>query len=145
MEMTTLENALVWLYVKTWGKFGDHMIAKTDLWKFHDCDLEKAIMRLAFPREKERTERVQALADLIMERFDQDSLVFYQWAEKIHKEVIESLPEIVELDKQVTAQQRQRIVVKILEWDPGEYLRLLNQCSVDCSNLSFKPQYMVHL
>ena len=52
--MTTLENALVWLYVKTWGKFGDHVIEKTDLWKFNGDDLEKAITKLAFPRKNEK-------------------------------------------------------------------------------------------
>ena len=120
--MTTLENALVWLYVKTWGKFGDHVIEKTDLWKFNGEDLEKAITGLAFPRKKERSERFQALKDLIMEKFDQDSMIFYQWAVKIHEDVIESLPVTDEQAEQVTAKQRQRMVVKIFEWDPGKYL-----------------------
>ena len=111
--MTQLENALVWVYVKTWGKFGDHVIEKTDLWNFNGDDLEKAITGLAFPRKKEKTERLQALTDLIMEKFDQDSMVFYQWAARIHEEVIETLPETT--------------VVKIHEWDPGKYLRLLNE------------------
>ena len=127
--MTTLENALVWLYVKTWGKFGDHVIEKTDLWKFNGDDLEKAITKLAFPRKNEKTERVQALTDLIMEKFDKDSMVFYQWALKLHEEVIESIPETVELNKQMTEQQRQRTVTKILEWDPGKYQRLSNEYS----------------
>ena len=119
--------------MKTWGKFGDHVIEKTDLWKFNGDDLEKAITKLAFPRKNEKTERVQALTDLIMEKFDQDSMVFYQWAVKIHEEVIESIPETVELEKQmsqfeITERQRQRTVTKVLEWDPGNYLRLLNEC-----------------
>ena len=128
--MTQLENALVWLYVKTWGKFGDHMIEKTDFWKFNGDELEKAITKLAFPRKNEKTERVQALTDLIMEKFDQDSMVFYQWAVKIHEEVIDSLPETVELckiEKPRTVQQREQTVVKILEWDSGKYLRFLNE------------------
>ena len=110
--MTTLENALVWLYVKTWGKFGDHVIEKTDLWKFNGEDLEKAITGLAFPRKKDKSERLKALTDLIMEKFDQDSMVFYQWAVKIHEKVIETFPETT--------------VVKIHEWDPGKFLILLN-------------------
>ena len=66
------------------------------------------------------SERLQALTDLIMEKFDQDSMVFYQWAVKIHEEVIETLPETTELVEQ-------RKIVKILEWDPGKYLGLLNE------------------
>ena len=48
-------------------------------------------------------------------------IVFYQWAVKIHKEVIESIPETVQLDNQMTEQQRQRTVIKILEWDSGKF------------------------
>jgi len=47
--MTKLENALVWLYVKTWGKFGDHVMDKKDLWNFGADDLDIAIMRIAYP------------------------------------------------------------------------------------------------
>jgi len=125
--MTQLENALVWLFMKTWGKFGDHVIEKTDLWKFNGDDLEKAIMRITFPRKNEKTERIQALTDLIMEKFDQDSMIFNQWAVKIHEEVIESLPETVELCKIEKQETIQQTVVKILEWDPGKYFRFLNE------------------
>ena len=58
--MTKLENALVWLYVKTWGKFGDHVMDKKDLWNFGADDLETAIMGIAYPRKREKTERVKA-------------------------------------------------------------------------------------
>ena len=125
--MTKHENALIWLYCKTWGKFGDHVIEKTDLWKFNGDDLEKAIMRLTFPRKNEKTERVQALADSIMDKFNQDSMIFNQWAIKIHEEVIESLPETVELCKIEKQETIQQTVVKILEWDPGKYFRFLNE------------------
>ena len=94
--MTKLENALIWLYLKTWGKFGDRVIEEKDLWNFSGEDLETVIMGLAFPRKKEKTERVQALSDLIMEKFQQDGMAFYGWAAKIHEELIESLPKAVE-------------------------------------------------
>ena len=94
---------------------------------------KKLSRNLHFQEKMKKTERVQALTDLIMEKFDQDSMVFYQWAVKIHEEVIESIPETVELEKQmsqfeITERQRQRTVTKVLEWDPGNYLRLLNEC-----------------
>ena len=62
--MTKLENALIWLYVKTWGKFGEHVIEQ-NLWKFGTRDLETALIALAYPRRRkpdeiEKTERVQA-------------------------------------------------------------------------------------
>ena len=122
--MTKLENALVWLYVKTWGKFGDHVIQEKGLWNFADEDLETVIMSLSFPRKKEKTERVKALTDLIMEKFEQDGVAFREWVAKIHDEVIETLPQATQLDvidqQLTTPQQQQPTVVKILEWDPGK-------------------------
>ena len=115
--MTNLENALVWLYVKTWGKFGDNVIKEKDLWHFSAGDLETVVTSLAFPREKKKTERVQDLTNMIMEKFEQDGMAFYEWVTKIHKDVIETLPETIE-------QQQQATVVKIQEWDPGRYSRL---------------------
>ena len=98
--MTTLENALVWLYVKTWGKFGDHVIVEKDLWDFHDDDLETAIMGIAYPRKKSKPERIQALTDLIMERFDLGGLTaFREWSAEIHGQIIETLPEADESKK----------------------------------------------
>ena len=92
--MTKLENALVWLYVKTWGKFGDNVAQEKDLWNFGGDNLETVIMGLAFPRKKEKkTELVQALTDLIMEKFEQDRITFYEWAAKIHEKAIETLLE----------------------------------------------------
>ena len=114
--MTKLENVLVWLYVKTWGKFGEHVIAEKGLWKFSEEDLETALMGLAYPRKTEKTERIQALTDLIMEKFDQDSMAFLQWSVQIHHEAIETLtvPVAVEVEPKVIS-----ATVKILKWDPG--------------------------
>ena len=128
--MTKLENALVWLFVKTWGKFGEHVIQEKNLWNFGGDDLETVIMGLAFPRKKEKkTERVQALTDLIMEKFEQDRTAFYEWAAKIHEEAIETLLETVELDavdEQATTSQNGP-PVKILKWDSGKYFKLFNE------------------
>ena len=73
-KMTKLENALIWLYLKTWGKFGDHVINEKYLWNFSGNDLETVIMSIAFPRKKEKTERAEALTDLIIEKFEHDGL-----------------------------------------------------------------------
>ena len=85
--MTKLENALVWLYIKTWGKFGDHVIEQKALWNFNADDLDTVVMSLTFPRKKEKTERVKALTDLIMEKFEQDGMAFREWVVKIHEQV----------------------------------------------------------
>ena len=127
--MTKLENALVWLYVKTWGKFGDHVVQEKNLWNFGGDDLETVIMTLAFPRKRDKTEQFQALTDLIMEKFEHDGIALYEWAAKIHKESIDSLLETVELDavdEQATARQN-RPPVKILEWDSGKHLKVFNE------------------
>ena len=119
IEMTNIENALIWLYVKTWGKFGEHIIEQ-NLWNFTGSDLETAIMGLAYPRKrktkgKEKSKRVQALNDLIMGKFKEGGIdAFRKWSGEIHDEVIDNLPDnIPVVDKQV--------VVKILKWDLGEY------------------------
>ena len=123
--MTKLENALIWLYVKTWGKFGDHIIEEKDLWNFDDVHLERAIMSIAYPRKKEKRERVRDLTELIMEKFEDGGLAaFREWSSVIHDQVIESLPKNVELDaidKQVMNSEQQQPVVKILKWDPSKY------------------------
>ena len=130
--MTNLENALAWLYVKTWGKFGEHVI-KEDIWNFSANDLETAVMSLAYPRKrkakgKDKSERLQALTDLIMEKFETGGIpAFRDWAGEIHDQVIETLPETDELssiDKQVMiSEQQQRTLVKIVKWDTGKYSR----------------------
>ena len=98
--MSKLENALIWIYVKTWGKFGNHIIEEKDLWNFTDDDLETAIMGLAYPRKKEKTERIQALTDLIMGKFEQGGLAaFHKWSSEIHGQIIESLPQTGETEE----------------------------------------------
>ena len=121
--MTKLENALIWLYLKAWGRFGEHVIEEKGLWKFGADDLESAVMGLAYrrkrkPNENEKTERVEALTELIMEKFEQDRMAFDEWSATVYSEYIASLP--------TTSQQQQSsptVVEKIHEWDPGKYLR----------------------
>ena len=107
--MTNLENALIWLYVKTWGQYGEHVIKEKDLWNFSVNDLKTAIMSLAYPEKTEKSERVQALHDLIMETFEKsDRAAFYQWSLEIHNQAMETFP----------IAQEQPSLVKILNWDP---------------------------
>ena len=108
--MTNIENALFWLYVKTWGKFGDHVINEKSLWTFCAEDLRTALMEIAYPRKEEKSERVEALTDMIMENFE-NVTAFHEWSFKIHQET--------------TKQQRP---LKILKWDPGECSNLLQKC-----------------
>ena len=111
--MTKLENALIWLYMKTWGKFGDHVIEEEDLWFFSGEDLEKIIMGLLLPRKEEKTERLKALTDLIMDKFEQDGMAFYEWAAKIHGEFIDDLPKAIE-----TQQNGKNLNLNIHRWQP---------------------------
>ena len=84
--MTKLENALVWLYVMTWEKFGEHVINEKDLWNFGGDDLEAALMGLFFPRKNEKTERTKELNKLIMEKFE-GLAALHEWASKLHNHV----------------------------------------------------------
>ena len=87
--MTKLENVLVWLYVKTWGKFGDHMIRENALWTFSAEDFRTVLMELAYPTKKEKSERVKALTDLIMGQFEEGGLAaFREWSGDLHAEIV---------------------------------------------------------
>ena len=129
--------------MKTWGKFGEH-VTENDLWKFTGKDLETAIMGLAYPRkrrynEQEKTERIQALNDLIMERFEEGGIdAFRKWSGEIHAQVIETLP-FDTVDDQV---------IKILKWDPGKYWILFNKnlsINLKIVNMSLKHRNIEHL
>ena len=121
--MTNIENALFWLYVKTWGKFGEHVMNDEALWTFSAEDLRTVLMDLAYPRkrkfeEKEKSERVKALTDLIMEKFEND-MAFHKWSLEIHQENIENLPEIPQQES-----------IKIVKWDPGKYFTRFRDFSI---------------
>lgn len=140
--MTKLENALIWLYVKTWERLGDHVIGE-DLWKFDGQDLAAAIMGLAYPRKRKsdqkKKERVQALNHLIMGRFDEDGIdAFRKWSGEIYAQFIENLS-VDTADDQV---------IKILKWDPGKYSLLFNEnlsINLKIVNMSLKHQNIEHL
>ena len=51
-QMTKIENALVWLYVKSWSLFGQHMIDEKNLWNFGGEDLEAALNAVTYGRQK---------------------------------------------------------------------------------------------
>ena len=51
-QMTKIENALVWLYVKSWSIFGQHMIDEKNLWNFGGEDLEAALNAVTYGRQK---------------------------------------------------------------------------------------------
>ena len=53
-----------------------------------------------------------------MEKFEQDRMAFNEWSATVHSEYIASLP-----TSSQQQQSRPTVVEKILEWDPGKYLR----------------------
>ena len=133
--MTKLENALIWIYVKTWGKFGDHIIEEKDLWNFADSDLETAIMGLAYPRKKEKPKRIQALTDLIMGKFEQGGLAaFHEWSSKIHGQFIETLPRTLSSHKMSAVDQQQ--IVSQLSIITDEMNQLERQTKDNLARLS---------
>ena len=85
-EMTNTENALMWLYVKSWGPKAQHVVDDESLWNFGGEDLEAAIMRTSYPKKKDSTERIHDLTKLINGRFDKID-DFFHWSRSIHGEV----------------------------------------------------------
>ena len=47
-QMTKIENALLWLYVKSWNQFGQHVIDEKSLWNFGGEDLEAALTAVTY-------------------------------------------------------------------------------------------------
>ena len=94
-KMTKLENAMMWLYVKTWGLQGQHVIDEETLWNFSGEDLESAILRIAYPRtnnkiDKKSEHRISFIEELkkpIMKKFSDDTHAFYAWSKIVHEEV----------------------------------------------------------
>ena len=86
-KMTKIENALVWLYMKSWNQFGQHVIDEKSLWNFGGEDLEAALTAVTYVRQKGTTELTKAFKELIMERFDNE-IAFVKWSQGIHSEVI---------------------------------------------------------
>ena len=94
-KMTKTENALIWLYVKTWGLQGQHVIDEAALWNFGTEDLESAFSRITYPRRKQKNDKkaegknglIEDLRKLIMGKFDHDKNKFYEWSQELHEEV----------------------------------------------------------
>ena len=94
-KMSTIENALMWLYIQTWGLQGKHVIDDVELWNFDGEDLEAALNKILYPRKNNKTEKcnksqmnlIEELRKLIMGKFDDDKNAFYEWSQTIHDEV----------------------------------------------------------
>ena len=87
-KMSRLENALIWLYVKTWGAQGQHVLDQHGIWKFRPDDLDAAIMGIAYPKKDTKSDRIKDLQDLILGRFETGGLdEFYQWSKYFRNEV----------------------------------------------------------
>ena len=87
-KMSRLENALIWLYVKTWGAQGQHVLDQHGIWKFRPDDLDAAIMGIAYPKKNNKSDRIKDLQDLILGRFETGGLdEFYQWSKYFRNEV----------------------------------------------------------
>ena len=95
------EKALVWLYVKTWNAYGEHMINYDEfvsdwlhqdyidydeLWTFDKKDLDAALVAMLYPGKEEA--QIEELKQMILERFGNDSIKYYEWSLKIRDEMV---------------------------------------------------------
>ena len=94
-KMAKIENALIWLYVKTWGLQGQHVIDEDALWNFGIEDLESALNTIVYPRKKKKNDEksegeislIEELRNRIMQKFDDDKVKFYEWSQTVYDEV----------------------------------------------------------
>ena len=89
IKMSKIENALIYLYVQTWGLHGEHILEQSGLWKFEAKDFQMAIMTTAYPDKNEETELIETLKSLILGRFENGSTGFYEWSLRVHSQVIQ--------------------------------------------------------
>ena len=54
LKVAGKEQALVWLYVKTWNVYGEHVLDYGDLWNFTDKDMEAALVTMAYPKAEDK-------------------------------------------------------------------------------------------
>ena len=54
-----------------------------ELWNFDDKDIEAALIAMAFPKPEDP--RVEELKKLILDRFDNDLVKYYEWSLIIRK------------------------------------------------------------
>ena len=93
-EMTNLENAMMWVYVKSWGLKGEHVLNEASLWNFGGEDLEAALIKTGYIKKKDSTERMDDLKKLIIDRFE-DINEFFNWSRSIHSEVKSSFYHLI--------------------------------------------------
>ena len=83
LKLAGKEQALVWLYVTTWNKHGEHILDYSDLWTFTGHDMEAALITMAYPKKEDR--KIEELKGIIMDRFNNDTFEFYKWSLNISK------------------------------------------------------------
>ena len=86
LKLAGKEQALVWLYVTTWNKHGEHILDYGDLWTFTDNDMEAALITMAYPKKEDP--KIEELKGIIMDRFNNDTFEFYKWSLNISKVAI---------------------------------------------------------
>ena len=108
LKVAGKEQALVWLYVKTWNVYGEHVLDYGDLWNFTDKDMEAALVTMAYPKAedkkvfekikkfscfgpKQEDKEVEELKEIIMDRFNNDAIEYYKWSLKISKVAISEI------------------------------------------------------
>ena len=92
IQMTKVENALVWLYIKTWGVRGQHVLDQ-NLWNFGKADFDAALMAVLYS-QKQESERIKLLRGLILEKDESTSdcpCQFYEWSKDLYSEVSSEL------------------------------------------------------
>ena len=90
-KMTKIENALAWLYLKSWSNFSQHLLDIPNLWNFGGEDLEAALTELSYENKDHQSERCTQLKIMIMERFDNNMSDFVNWSRTVHKQVRENI------------------------------------------------------
>ena len=96
-----IEKVLAWLYVKTWNAYGEHMINydkfvsdsvlndyinEDELWTFEKKDVDAALVTMLYPRKEDT--QTEEIKEMILERFDNDLIKYYDWSLKIRDEMV---------------------------------------------------------
>lgn len=131
------ELALVWLYVTTWNKHGEHILDYGDFWTFTDNDMEAALITMAYPKKEDL--KIEELKGIIMGRFNNDTFEFYKWSLNISKVAIAEIKQRKEGTKrkkeiQQTKQLKKKKARRRWSSNGGSVLAISDSSSTDeCS------------
>ena len=83
--------ALLWIYCKSWGAHGEHILSLPRVWKFVRDDLREVLFDLSFP-DPDEVPVSNDLMNLLKAKLETEKKDLADWSNTIYKASIEIIP-----------------------------------------------------